>query len=218
MKLKIHSLSRQMSVCYKNSVTESILARSSPPVLKKRLLTRQQDGNKLRINNMIERLEFKKHGIKCQNISEIIKCLYPTKFSRLRLGNGSSYGNKQLEKLGRDLLLLTVNQTFLNLFKKSQQDIAGFDFNFGAKMNYMSSWKKNHLSLIRRFLKWNDLIDLARLPAPRSQVPQRIQIAFDQKTFDAIIGYISVTNDPEAVNGFLKEKVAKQIAQNIILG
>lgn len=190
---------------------------SNTPVLMQQQLARQQRGNELRIEKIANRLEFKRHGIKLQDKFETIKCLYPTKYSRLRLRDGRSYANNQLETIGRQLLLLTFDDAFLNLFKKSQQDISGLDFNYEAKMEHMSSWRKNPISFTRRFLKWNDLTELARLPAPQSRVPSRVQCAFDRRSFDAIIGYISVTNDPDAVSRFLKARVARQIAQKIML-
>lgn len=215
--LNINLISRRMLSTYGKPVAHSLLPQSFPPILRQQLLARQHKGNKLRIERLLRQLDFKRHGVVCQNKSEIIKCLYPTKFAKVRLNDGKSYGNKELEGLGRDLLLLTMNESFLNLFKKSAQDISGFDFNFAAKMDYMSSWKKNPLSLIRRFLKWNNITNLARLPMPDSRLPPRIQCKFDQKAFEAVIGYVSVTNRPDTVSSFLKKRVAKQIAQNIML-
>lgn len=205
-----------MSSQIKTIASRAIKSGNLPPILRPSLLCRQKVGNEQRLKRVTESLEPHKYGIKLQNESELIKCFYPTKSANLQLPNGETRSNKQLELLGRQLLLLSLNQTFLDLFKKSGQDISGFDFNYGVKMEHMSSWKKNSQELVRRFLKSESLTNLARLSAPRNRIPDRIQYTFDQRAFSAIIGYLSVTNDLPIVNLFLKKKIASPIARTIL--
>lgn len=201
----------------RNIVSRALKSQELPPTLRKSLLSRQQEGNIQRLKRLTSSLEPQKYAIKLHNESELIKCFYPTKVATLELPNGKYYSNKQLELLGKDLLSLSLNKTFLNMFKKSEQDISGFDFNFSMKMNHMSSWKGDSPELIRRFLKNKRLTNLARLPAPRNRIPDRIQCAFDQKAFSAVIGYLSVTNELTIVGMFLTDKITNPIARTILL-
>ncbi|QLQ80828.1 hypothetical protein HG537_0E01830 [Torulaspora globosa] len=201
----------------RNVVARAFKSVDFPAVLKESVLRRQEGGNIQRLKKLGKSLEPDKYRIKLQEQSELIKCFYPTRFARIELPNGENYSNKQLEMLGKNLLLLSMNMTFLNLFKRSDQDISGFDFNFSMKMDHMSSWKKDSHELIRRFIKDRKLVKLARLPAPCSRIPDRIQYGFDQKAFNAVIGYISVTNESTVVNKFLREEITNPIARAILV-
>lgn len=206
-----------MPAMVRNVVARAFKSADLPPALRESLLSRQKEGNIQRLERLTKSLELHRYDIKLQAESELIKCFYPNKFAKVELPNGRNYSNKQLEILGRNLLLLSMNTTFLNLFKRSEQDISGFDFNFAMKMDHMSSWKKDSPELIRRFLKNKKLINLARLPAPSNRIPDRIQRGFDQKAFSAVIGYISVTNELAIVSKFLRERITNPIARAILL-
>ncbi|QLL33270.1 hypothetical protein HG536_0E01810 [Torulaspora globosa] len=201
----------------RNVVARAFKSAELPPALRERVLSRQKEGNIQRLEKLAKSLQPGEYHIELQAESELVKCFYPTKFARVELPNGKNYSNKQLEMLGENLLLLNMNKTFLNLFKRSEQDISGFDFNFAAKMDHMSSWKKDSPELIRRFLRNKKLTNLARLPAPSNRIPERIQHGFDRKAFSAVIGYISVTNELTIVSKFLREKITNPIARAILL-
>lgn len=186
-------------------------------MLKDKLLKRQEIDNIDRIEKILNTLDVSRYGIKLQDKSEITKCLYPTKFAKLRLRNERCYSNKQLEILGRNLLSLQVDEAFLKLFKRSQDDVANHDFNFSEKMKHMSSWKKHPIILIRNFLKWNNIAPVARLAIPESRIPPRIRSVYDQKSFNAIIGYLFVTHDREVIESFVKGRIAKDVIRYILL-
>lgn len=186
-------------------------------MLKGKILKRQENDNNNRIEKILNTLDVGRYDIKLQDKSEIVKCLYPTKFAKLRCHNDQCYSNRQLEILGRSLLNLQVDEIFLKLFKRSQDDVGNHDFNFSQKMEHMSSWKKNPIMLIRHFLKLNNMAPVARLTIPESQLPPRIQSVFDQKSFNSIIGYLSVTHDREVIERFIKGRITKDVIRYILL-
>lgn len=185
-------------------------------VLKELLLKRQELGNGARVENLQKSLEMNKYGVTLRDKAEIIKCFYPTKYSTLRVDQDRSYSNEHLEIEGRGLLHLVVKETFMQLYKRTSKDVGKYDFNYGLKMGRLSSWKKKPALLVRHFLKRKGLAKLARLPIPQSQIPLRIQYVYDQRSFNAIIGYIAKTNDAQTVNEFLKAEIAKDIVQTML--
>ncbi|CAR26559.1 hypothetical protein ZYGR_0H03760 [Zygosaccharomyces rouxii] len=188
-----------------------------PDTVRPELLIRHKDENLERIASLSQILELDEYGIKIADESELTKCLYPTKYTRIELPNGISYSNHQLEILGRKLLYLQVYQAYLSLFKRSDSDICDYDFNYYSKMDNMSRAKRNPSSVIHRHLKHIKLSRLARLPIPNNQVPLRIQFSYDQKSFNAIIGYISMTHEDHIVNRFLNKVIAERLIKTVLL-
>lgn len=216
----IHKLSRRVFLRKHSSQlsNQSELFRVNnalPPIpgVKSELLERQGIGNDAKIDRLIKNLDLIEQGIIFKDKPQISKCFYPTKLSTVRLNEDQDYSNKHLELLGRDSMNLLVNEVFLSLFKRTSTDIGKYDFNYTSKMDNMSAWKKNPTLLVRHFLKHKDLGKLARLSIPESRIPARIQYAYDQKSFNAIIGYIIMTNERQAVDNFLRKSVARDLVQ-----
>ncbi|GAV52544.1 hypothetical protein ZYGR_0AG05350 [Zygosaccharomyces rouxii] len=189
----------------------------APNKVRPELLIKHKDENMARITHLRRNLELDKHGIKISNESELTKCLYPTKYTRIELPNGISYSNYQLETLGKKLLYLQVYQAYLSLFRRSDSDICGYDFNYSSKMDNMSNAKQNPASVIYRHLKQIKPSRLARLPIPSNKIPLRVQFSYDQRSFNAIIGYISITNEDHTVERFLKKMIAERLIKTVLL-
>lgn len=192
-------------------------AEATSDELTTKLLTKHRDGNIARIVKLKRVLELDKFGLTLLNEPELTKCLYPTKQARVRLPNGSSSSNRQLEILGKQLLCLQVYQAYLTLFKRSKRDICGYDFNYPSKMEMMSKPKRRPATVILKHLKRVSLVHLARLAVPNNRIPLKKQYAYDQKSFNAIIGYVSLTNNEDKVLVFLKKMIAEKVINTVLL-
>ncbi|KAM3163890.1 hypothetical protein ACU8KH_02367 [Lachancea thermotolerans] len=167
-----------------------------------------------RIKVFGEQLDFSKYGVSCKEPQEVSKCLYPKKDCAVRMPDGQRFQVGHLQILGHSLLRVSVNKALLSVFKRSPQDISGFDFNYSDKMGHLSTSKRFISSLLRRYIRQR-YEKLARIPMAESAVPLRVQKVFDQRSFHALIGYISLTNDREAVDRLLQEKLAKPIMKGV---
>lgn len=188
-----------------------------PSRVRPELLVKHRIENIARIAHLKRNLELNEHDIKIANESELTKCLYPTKYTRIKLPNGISYSNYHLEILGKKLLYLQVYQAYLSLFKRSDRDICGYDFNYLSKMDSMSNAKQNPASVICRHLKHIKPGKLARIPIPSNKVPLRVQSSYDQRSFNTIIGYIAITNEDHVVEKFLKKVIAERLVKTVLL-
>lgn len=202
----------------KKSVNEfNIIFERFPNRIPPRLLMKHNDGNMERIDHIRKNLELDGNGIKITNDSELTKCLYPTKYARIQLPNGISYSNHQLENLGEKLLYLQVYKAYLILFKRSDSDICGYDFNYSSKMDNMSNAKQNPASVMYRHFKQIKPNRLARLPIPNSKIPLRVQFSYDLRSFNTIIGYISMTNESQVMEKFLKKVITERLIKTVLL-
>ncbi|SCU90250.1 LAME_0E07712g1_1 [Lachancea meyersii CBS 8951] len=139
-----------------------------------------KDAEKLRL--VKESLQLDAYGVGCGNLKEFGKCLYPVKHSMVNFPDGQKSQVGNLQALGGSLLRLIILRSFLDVFKKSSQDVAGLDFNYEAKMNHMSSSRRLPDVLLRRFLR-RRFNKLARLPMPESVVPIRTQRVLTRDVF-----------------------------------
>lgn len=189
----------------------------TPDRIKPKLLDDHRDGNLARIAHLKKHLELDQYGIGIADELELIKCLYPTRYARIGLPDGVTYSNHQLETLGKRLLCLQVYQAYLSIFKRSDSDVCGYDFNYYHKIHNMSNAKQRPASVIHRYLKHNNVGKLARLQLPNNRIPLRVQYYYDQKSFSAIIGYISMSNEDHIVRKFLEKIVAEKLIRTVLL-
>ncbi|AQZ13698.1 CBS1 (YDL069C) [Zygosaccharomyces parabailii] len=192
-------------------------AQTATDELAAKLLTKHRDENILRIAKLKKILEFDKFGLQISDESELMKCFYPTKHATLKLPDGTSSSNRHLEILGKQLLYLQVLQAYLKLFKRSECDVCGYDFNYPSKMENMSDAKKKPATVILRHLKQISLVDLARIPVPKNQISLRKQSHYDLKSFYAILGYVFLTNNEENFSSFLKKIFAEKLINTVLL-
>ncbi|SCV04745.1 LANO_0G12090g1_1 [Lachancea nothofagi CBS 11611] len=159
-------------------------------------------------------LGFDRYGILFGDFEEFSKCLYPKKHSVVNFPDGKAYQLAHLQILGGSLLRLSLLRSFLEVFKKSTQDVCGLDFNYEAKMSHLSASKRSPDMLLKHFIRGR-YDRLARLPMPESVVPLRIQRVFDQRSFHAVIGYVSLINDENAVSILLRDNVARPVIKGV---
>ncbi|CUS20250.1 LAQU0S01e02388g1_1 [Lachancea quebecensis] len=171
-----------------------------------------KDAERIRIFG--EQLDLSKYGVSCKEPQEVSKCLYLKKNCTVRMPDGQSLQVGHLQILGYSLLRMSINKALLSIFKRSPQDISGLDFNYSDKMSHLSISKRSISALLRRYIRQR-YEKLARIPMAESAVPLRVRKVFDQRSFHALIGYISLTNDREAVDRLLQDKLAKPIMKGI---
>ncbi|SCU98506.1 LADA_0H13454g1_1 [Lachancea dasiensis] len=175
---------------------------------------RQQLKDEAKLKVVRENLGFDLHGIAYGEVRELAKCLYPKDDCMVRLPDGKAHRLGHLQVLGNSSLQLNLNRTFLDVFRKSKQDIGGLDFNYEAKMSHLSSAKRSPDKLLQRFIR-HRYDRLARIPMPESAVPIRIQRVFDRRSFHALIGYISLINDQKKVAALLHDEVSRPVVKEL---
>lgn len=167
-----------------------------------------KDDEKLRL--VRDFLRFDDHNIECGELKQFRKCLYPIRNDVVIFPDGQLYQIRNLQRLGRSLLQLSIIGSFMNVFKKSEHDIGGLDFNYEEKMAHMSSSRRSPDVLLRRFIR-HRFDRLARITMPETAVPLRVHRVFDERCLFAIVGYISVINEHNKITTLLRERIARPI-------
>lgn len=199
---------RQVTLSHRSYRTDQSLQRRD------HIPTKNQDKDEKRIALVMERLDFQKYGVSSGDLREFVKCLYPKKDCIVTISNGQKYYVGHLQLLGASLLRFNLTATMMETFRRSPYDVNGLDFNYSDKMDHLSVSRKSPNMLLRRFIRRN-YQKLARVPMPESAVPARIQKVFDQRSFNAVIGYVSLLNDEKVIDTLLRERLAKPVLKGI---
>lgn len=213
--MRVNCFKRNIHIGCMFGVRPSILSQSFNGGCTTRLPQRNKIKDEQNLAKVSSILDLEKFSIHIERKQECIKCFYVLKNPRVELSNGAAYYTEQLEKIGRDVLHLQLSESFLYVFKRSKSDVNGLDFNFISKMQHLSVAKRSPPLLLRMFLRNNKIGNLARLAVPESVTPLRVQRGYDYRCFNAIIGYVALTNEKERVDKFIRERISKRILRQV---
>ncbi|SCU77749.1 LAMI_0A02212g1_1 [Lachancea mirantina] len=179
----------------------------------KRIPKRNSVQDLARLDRFEQMMEIDNYGVTLREKSECVKCFYPLKCDDIKLPSGIAYKFSQLEVLGKGFLQFCLVESFLHVFKRSSTDIEQHDFNFDVKMRHLGASRRIPRKLLQRYVKGN-FSRLARLSQPQASIPLRIHRVYDRKCFNALFGYLTLTNESQTVWNLVKGKISRSILKN----
>ncbi|KAL3229565.1 hypothetical protein RNJ44_01701 [Nakaseomyces bracarensis] len=190
-----------------STIADSVAARFMVP-------STHRVTNKKRVARLVEGLKLDRYKVH-YNIESLEQCLYTQKHVQVSVGT-QHYGIMQLHEQGQNLLNLQWNLAMLRMFKRTEQDINGYDFNYIEKMANLKPDKlPTRDKMYKAFIKQNELSSVARVPLPKDKIRPKLQHNQDLRVLYGTIGYLSFVNKREIINRFISEGIITPIIQPI---
>lgn len=190
------------------TITESVSSRFVVP-------STHRVGNKSRVTKLIDGLELERYGVKYARPS-LEQCLYVQRHAMVDIGEHGKCAVMSVYEQGQNLLNLHWNLMMLRMFRRSEQDINGYDFNYIEKIAEVNLDKlQDRDKLYKNFIRSHDLNGIARIRVPQNKVRPRVQLAQDLRVFYATIGYLSIGNDRVLMKNYLQRGLIAPITHRI---
>lgn len=186
--------------------------------IKHTIPSRHDSRNKEIVGRVVKQLEFDKYNVQYSRES-LKRCLYPSKdiLVPIDADRKVEVRNKVLIGQGRHLLNLQWNIAMLRLFKRTPDNLNGFDFNYSEKSSILAELRQRDITrLYVQYLRDHDLKGIARIEIPADRVSSRLQKRQDLQAFLGIMGYISLLNSEPTLINFINRSIIIKIINPLI--